>query len=296
MIEIASLDSFQQLLVCPKCKDELEFSKNLIVCTSCGANFPQLADDWFNLMPDQLLESESTQWEDRLSDMEDWYKDLMTNPVSATDCFTGDYAPFAAFLTNLSGDILDVGGGIGIPRNYFSCDNNYVVVDPSVEWLRIDWSSLLKSFPYLEGKPKFVRGIGEHLPFASESFDTVLSFWSLNHASNPELVLSEVARVLRPGGQVLFVLEEMIPQWSDLLNPKLPAKSVFNAFFNTTWLRRQLPRLRLLVKSLMHQDWPLQSDHIRILESDIQDWIAQDFEVVRRIWVNQYLTFELRKI
>ncbi len=102
--------------------------------------------------------------------------------------------------------------------------------------------------------------------------------------------------MLRSGGQVLFVLEEMIPQWSDLLNPKLLAKSVFNAFFNTTWSRRQLPRLRLLVKSLMHQDWPLQSDHIRILESDIQDWIAQDFEVVRRIWVNQYLTFELRKI
>lgn len=296
MLEIASLESFQQSLVCPKCKDRLEFSKNLAVCTSCGANFPQLADDWFNLMPDQLLENEATQWKDRLSEMEDWYKDLMTNPVSANDCFTGDYAPFADFLTHLSGNILDVGGGIGIPRNYLSSNTNYVVVDPSIEWLRIDWSALLKRFPHLEGKPNFVRGIGEHLPFASASFDTVLSFWSLNHASDPKLVLKEVARVLRPGGQVLFVLEEMIPQWFDLLSPKLPAKSVFNAFFNTSISRKQLPRLRLLIRSLTRQDWPLQTDHVRILESEIQEWIAEDFEVVRRVWVNQYLTFELRKI
>ncbi|MEH2436127.1 MAG: methyltransferase domain-containing protein [Nostoc sp.] len=296
MIEIASLNNFQKFLVCPKCKNKLEFGKNFIICTSCNSKFPQLADDWLNLMPDQLLENEATKWEERLLEMEDWYKHLMTNSTSAINCFAADYTPFVPFLAGLSGNILDVGGGIGVPRNYLNSNNNYIVIDPSIEWLRIDWSSLLDRFPYLESKPNFVRGIGECLPFPSESFDAVLSFWSLNHASDPKLVMSEVARVLRPGGRVLLVLEEMIPQWFDIGNPKFLAKSVFNSFFNTISSRKPLPRLRLLLKLLKREDWPLQTDHVRILESEIKEWTGQNFEIIQRVWINQYLTFELNKI
>lgn len=296
MIKIASLNNFQKLLVCPKCKKKLEFGENFIICTSCNSKFPQLADDWLNLMPEQLLENEATKWEERLLEMEGWYKDLMANSTSAINCFGADYTPFVPFLAGLSGNILDVGGGIGIPRNYLNSDHNYIVIDPSIEWLRIDWSSLLERFPYLESKPNFVRGIGEYLPFPSGSFDAVLSFWSLNHASEPKLVLGEVARVLRPGGRVLLVLEEMIPQWLDIGNPKFSAKSVFNSFFNSTYSRKPLPRLRLLLKFLKREDWPLQTDHVRILESEIKEWTGQNFEIIQRVWVNQYLTFELKKI
>jgi hypothetical protein len=41
---------------------------------------------------------------------------------------------------------------------------------------------------------------------------------------------------------------------------------------------------------------PLQSDHIRILESDIAAWASEIFEITQRSWIGQYLTLELTKI
>jgi SAM-dependent methyltransferase len=50
-----------------------------------------------------------------------------------------------------------------------------------------------------------LRGVGEHLPFAGSSFDLVVSVWVLEHLKEPLTVLSEVRRVLRPGGHFIFV-------------------------------------------------------------------------------------------
>ena len=50
-----------------------------------------------------------------------------------------------------------------------------------------------------------LRGVGEHLPFAGESFDLVVCLWVLEHVRQPLTVLSEVARVLRPGGHFVFL-------------------------------------------------------------------------------------------
>jgi len=50
-----------------------------------------------------------------------------------------------------------------------------------------------------------LRGVGEHLPFASGSFDLVVSVWVLEHVREPLNVLREVARVLRPGGHFVFL-------------------------------------------------------------------------------------------
>jgi SAM-dependent methyltransferase len=55
-----------------------------------------------------------------------------------------------------------------------------------------------------QGMP-ILRGVGEHLPFAGESFDLVVCLWVLEHVRQPLTVLSEVARVLRPGGHFVFL-------------------------------------------------------------------------------------------
>ncbi|ROU03829.1 bifunctional 2-polyprenyl-6-hydroxyphenol methylase/3-demethylubiquinol 3-O-methyltransferase UbiG [Histidinibacterium lentulum] len=50
----------------------------------------------------------------------------------------------------------------------------------------------------------YLVGVGEALPFAAESFDHVVCVDVLEHVANLDRVLSEVARVLKPGGLFLF--------------------------------------------------------------------------------------------
>src|SRR6202521_4994292 len=50
-----------------------------------------------------------------------------------------------------------------------------------------------------------VRGRGENIPFADESFDLIVCLWVLEHLESPEAVLREVRRVLRARGHFVFL-------------------------------------------------------------------------------------------
>jgi len=53
------------------------------------------------------------------------------------------------------------------------------------------------------GKPDLYYD-GAKLPFADESFDTVLNVQVLEHTPEPQRLLHEIARVLRPGGTLIL--------------------------------------------------------------------------------------------
>ena len=54
--------------------------------------------------------------------------------------------------------------------------------------------------------PAFVRGWGDALPFASDSFDAALCKGSLDHFDRPRAALAEMARVTRPEGRVVVAI------------------------------------------------------------------------------------------
>jgi SAM-dependent methyltransferase len=56
----------------------------------------------------------------------------------------------------------------------------------------------------VDGRPEFVLSGGFDLPFPDESFDLVTSFQVLEHVPDPMVFLSELARVARPGGQIVL--------------------------------------------------------------------------------------------
>ena len=65
---------------------------------------------------------------------------------------------------------------------------------------------------------------GQSLPFADGSFDTALSTWTLCTIPDPVLALTEVRRVLRPGGTLHFIEHGLAPDmnvqaWQHRLEP-----------------------------------------------------------------------------
>jgi ubiquinone/menaquinone biosynthesis C-methylase UbiE len=65
---------------------------------------------------------------------------------------------------------------------------------------------------------------GQSLPFADDSFDTALSTWTLCTIPDPLLALTEVRRVLAPGGTLHFIEhglapDEKVQRWQHRLEP-----------------------------------------------------------------------------
>ena len=53
----------------------------------------------------------------------------------------------------------------------------------------------------------FVCGVGERLPFHSDSFDVAFLYNVLDHAAEPGAILDELPRVLRAGGILHFLVD-----------------------------------------------------------------------------------------
>src|SRR5690554_2598353 len=275
-------------LVCPTCKGAIIAEDYKIICLSCGGEFSQKSDDFVNLMSSGEGTHENGEWEERQKEMTDWYQNLLPDLSSASSLFEHDYHPFKEYLSKLRGEVLDIGGGVGVVRHYLDENANYIVVDPSLDWLGSDWRLLAKTFPCLKQPPSFIYGKGEYLMFKDNSFDSVLSFWSINHVSHPSKVFDEVQRVLKPGGKFLVVFEDMEPRWSDFVGPSIHRQfkgedhwNLISSKFKATFLKHK---------------WPVQSDHLLITDKDIKRWIRFHFRQVGRAWKGTFLTCEFEKI
>ncbi|MFA7402990.1 MAG: class I SAM-dependent methyltransferase [Pelobacteraceae bacterium] len=109
-----------------------------------------------------------------------------------------DYRDRVAFQYIIGKDILDAGCGEGITLEKLTMlfpDCTVVGIDTEPENLELCRSYNL---PVLEGSLY-------SLPFADASFDTVLFSEVIEHLEKPEKALSEIWRVLRPGGRVIII-------------------------------------------------------------------------------------------
>ena len=110
----------------------------------------------------------------------------------------------------LRGDTLEagIGSGLNLPF-YSSAVARAVGVDLSAEML----ASARQRADHLGLAIELMQADVEALPFADATFDTVAISLTLCTTPQPKAALRELARVCRPGGQIVFLEHVLSPIW-----------------------------------------------------------------------------------
>ncbi|MCV7357557.1 class I SAM-dependent methyltransferase [Mycolicibacterium fluoranthenivorans] len=105
-------------------------------------------------------------------------------------------------LAQAYGRVLEIGAGTGLNvAHYPDALDELVLTEPEPGMRR----KLVRRLDR-NGRQAVISGASaERLPFAGESVDTVVATLVLCTVEQPERALREIARVLRPGGQLLFI-------------------------------------------------------------------------------------------
>jgi len=105
-------------------------------------------------------------------------------------------------LATATGRTLEIGGGTGLNlAHYPSSLPELIVAEPEATMRR----RLVKRAARAGRRVRVVDAPAERLPFEDASIDTVVSTLVLCTVDDPAQALREIARVLRPGGRLLFI-------------------------------------------------------------------------------------------
>jgi ubiquinone/menaquinone biosynthesis C-methylase UbiE len=126
------------------------------------------------------------------------FYDLMMHPLEKK-WLADKRAWLMAFV---KGEVLEIGYGTGANFRFMDLDTikHLTALDTS------DNSGENTSFPI-----EFVTGSVESLPFADACFDTVIETLVLCSVTDLECAVSEIARVLKPGGAFVY-MDHVLPE------------------------------------------------------------------------------------
>jgi ubiquinone/menaquinone biosynthesis C-methylase UbiE len=105
-------------------------------------------------------------------------------------------------LSEVSGNVLEIGFGTGLNLQYYPNHlEKLTTIDANPGMnakaqKRIQDSSIQVDYKVLNG---------ENLPMADNSFDSVVSTWTLCSITNVDQALQQIHRVLKPGGKFFFI-------------------------------------------------------------------------------------------
>jgi ubiquinone/menaquinone biosynthesis C-methylase UbiE len=108
----------------------------------------------------------------------------------------------SALLSDARGRVVEIGAGTGLNLQHYPDDVDELVLtepDPSMR------RRLAHRLSQQGRVGRVVAAPAECLPLATASVDTVVSTLVLCTVDDPERTLEEIARVLRPDGQLLFI-------------------------------------------------------------------------------------------
>jgi ubiquinone/menaquinone biosynthesis C-methylase UbiE len=126
------------------------------------------------------------------------------------------------WIPRAHGEVLELGVGSGLNLAFYDAPrvSGVTGVDPSA-------ALLARARPRAAEAPvpvHLLQARAERLPLPDRSFDSAVVTYSLCSVDDPARVLAEVRRVLRPGGELLFVehglaRDPAVQRWQHRLTP-----------------------------------------------------------------------------
>jgi ubiquinone/menaquinone biosynthesis C-methylase UbiE len=120
------------------------------------------------------------------------------------------------------GRVLEIGIGSGLNLPYYDASRvrRLCAVDPSAELLAMARSNAKR----LKIDVELAQQSAERLRFADGSFDSVVLTWTLCSIPDPAPALAHIRRVLKAGGELLFIEHGLSPdpgvaRWQRRLTP-----------------------------------------------------------------------------
>lgn len=125
-----------------------------------------------------------------------------------------------SLLARVQGRVLEIGGGTGANLPYYGSGVSELVLTEPEEPMakRLEGKLSQHSLP-----ARVVRAPAEALPFEDGSFDYAISTLVLCTVEDPARALAEIRRVLKPGGQLVFLEhvrsdDPKLAKWQDRLH------------------------------------------------------------------------------
>ena len=121
----------------------------------------------------------------------------------------------------LEGDVIEIGFGSGLNIPFYPASVSRV---SAVEPADIGWKLAQKRLAATQVPIERSGLDGQSLPFPDNSFDTALSTWTMCTIPDIDAALTEVRRVLKPGGRLHFIEhglapDEPVQRWQHRMEP-----------------------------------------------------------------------------
>lgn len=155
--------------------------------------------------------------------LQQWYDAHLMPKLVTFACGQGQVMKRRSQLVPLAtGDVFELGCGGGLNQEFYQTNlvSSFSGIDPHAGLLEN-----ARARATARGWDHNIReGVGEKIPFRDSSFDTVVCTFTLCSVDDPGQVMSEMRRILRPGGRLLFLEHGRAPdsdvaRWQDRIEP-----------------------------------------------------------------------------
>ena len=160
-----------------------------------------------------------------------------------------------------SDHLLDVCSGVGGPARYLSWKSGCRVTGLDLTASRVAGAIALTKAACMSERVDFIQGNALEMPFDDHSFTCVIGQEAFAHIPNKKQLISECARVLKPGGRMIFSdimsHQKLSQDNADLLFEGMRFSEIATLLDYTSWLSN--------VRLTMVQTTDLSSEWTRIL-------------------------------